>query len=426
MQKYIEVYTDGACSGNPGPAGAGVYIRYNGADKRIAKHLGPATNNIAELTAIKIALQQLKTKDIPVKIFTDSQYSIGVLTKNWKAKVNVELINEIKGIIAQFKDVHFLYVEGHNGHFGNEVANELAVFGSKNIESNTSQYPEPKMSDDVKPMICFHHTDQDGFCSAAVVAKRYPQCQKFYAISYNKMIPWELIYPDMKVIIVDFSFKPEDLERLFTITKDVIWIDHHKTAMEKTPLTPEELPGLRVDGKAACVLCWEYFFPGHPLPLAVQYVGDRDIWAFQYGDVTKNFYNGLESIEDVNKPESPFWQTLLESSDHVNYLIQKGQIIREAFDKEQKLFVKTAGYEIQFEGFKAIAINRYLNQDLVYDVFTDPFDIIIMYYYNGKSWYYTLRSKTIDVSEIAKKFGGGGHAGAAGFHHNAFLLGVPE
>ena len=429
MSNYIEVYTDGACSGNPGPSGAGIFIRYNSAEKRISKFLGHGTNNIAELTAIKIALEQMKSYDIPIKLFTDSQYSIGVLTKNWKAKINVELINHIKNIMLMFKDLQFLYIEGHKNNHGNEIADQLAVLGSNKIDSEVTNYEaisSAKTTEMDNGIICFHHKDHDGFCSAAVVAKKYPTCDKFYPISYNNSIPWELIFPNMKVIIVDFSFKPEDLDKLLSITSDVIWIDHHKTAMEKTPLTSNELAGLRVDGTAACVLCWEYFFPNQAMPLAIQYVGDRDVWTFQYGDLTKNFYHGLESINDVNKPASEFWKELLSSPELTNSLVEKGKVIREAFDKDQLLFIKSNNFKTVFDGRVAICVNRYLNQDLVYDVVSDPFDMIIMFYHTGKQWYYSLRSKTIDVSEIAKKYGGGGHEGAAGIYLKEFIISLPE
>ncbi|MCK5348909.1 MAG: hypothetical protein KAJ25_05940, partial [Desulfobacula sp.] len=76
----IKIYTDGASSGNPGPSGIGILLIYGENKKEISKYIGMATNNIAELTAIKVALEELKRVDLPVRIFSDSSYSIGLLT----------------------------------------------------------------------------------------------------------------------------------------------------------------------------------------------------------------------------------------------------------------------------------------------------------------------------------------------------------
>ena len=141
IEEKIHLYTDGACSKNPGPAGAGVLIVYKQHEKRISKFLGNATNNIAELSAIKIALEAIKDNSIPVVIYTDSQYSIGVLSNpNWKPKANKELIIEIKNLLIKFKKVDFQWVRGHSNHFENEIVDKLAVqayVDKKDFETRT-------------------------------------------------------------------------------------------------------------------------------------------------------------------------------------------------------------------------------------------------------------------------------------------------
>lgn len=123
----IEVYTDGACQGNPGPCSYGVVIRYGPHYKELSQYLGQGTNNIAELTAILVALESLKRKDIPVRVHTDSSYAIGVITQNWKAKANKELITSLRQIAAQFHDLELIKVKGHAGVPLNERVDQLAV-----------------------------------------------------------------------------------------------------------------------------------------------------------------------------------------------------------------------------------------------------------------------------------------------------------
>lgn len=128
QENMIQIYTDGACYKNPGPAGAGVLLRYNGHEKRISKFLGNATNNIAELTAIKLALEAVTDRSKPVMIYSDSQYSIGVVSNpDWNPKKNKELIKEIKDLIVSFECVDFEWVKAHSGIEGNEIVDELAV-----------------------------------------------------------------------------------------------------------------------------------------------------------------------------------------------------------------------------------------------------------------------------------------------------------
>lgn len=129
----VVVYTDGACSGNPGPAGSGVVImQEERIIHEISRSLGKATNNIAELTAIKLALEYLQDghQGSPITLYSDSTYCIGLLTKNWKAKANVELVAELRELAAGFASLTIRHVKGHSGHPGNERADELAVRGA--------------------------------------------------------------------------------------------------------------------------------------------------------------------------------------------------------------------------------------------------------------------------------------------------------
>lgn len=121
------VYTDGACTGNPGPAGVGVVIIDGGERREISEYLGQGTNNIAELTAIARALAEIADRERPVRLYTDSSYAIGLLTKNWKAKANQELVAELRATVARFPRLRFIKVKGHAGVPENERADQLAV-----------------------------------------------------------------------------------------------------------------------------------------------------------------------------------------------------------------------------------------------------------------------------------------------------------
>jgi ribonuclease HI len=121
-----QAFTDGACSGNPGPAGSGVVLVEPGGKLHEGlEYLGDATNNVAELTAILRALEWMPADAGPVVVHTDSQYAIGVLQKGWKAKANQELVAHVKRVVQE-RGALLRYVPGHEGVPLNERADELA------------------------------------------------------------------------------------------------------------------------------------------------------------------------------------------------------------------------------------------------------------------------------------------------------------
>ena len=123
------IYTDGACTGNPGPMGIGAVI-LRGADRReLTAFIGVGTNNIAELTAIERALDALDDtdRDGPVLVHADSAYAIGVLSGAYKAKKNIDLIARIRAKVDRFPHLKFVKVAGHAGVAENERCDQLAT-----------------------------------------------------------------------------------------------------------------------------------------------------------------------------------------------------------------------------------------------------------------------------------------------------------
>ncbi len=136
----VEVYTDGACKGNPGVGGWGALLRWSGVEKELFGGEAGTTNNRMELLAVIKALQALN-RDSRVKVHTDSQYvqkGISEWIHNWKRRgwltadkkpvKNVDLWQQLD-ILAQAHQVEWLWVKGHAGHEGNERADQLANRG---------------------------------------------------------------------------------------------------------------------------------------------------------------------------------------------------------------------------------------------------------------------------------------------------------
>ncbi|MBQ3876613.1 MAG: ribonuclease HI [Oscillospiraceae bacterium] len=139
MKKKVTIFTDGACSGNPGPGGYAAILRYKEQEKEIFGALKETTNNRMELTAVIMALKTLK-EPCEVEIFSDSKYVVDSFKKGWisnwqkngwktsnrKPVLNVDLWKELL-ILLKVHDVTFFWVKGHNAHPENERCDSLAV-----------------------------------------------------------------------------------------------------------------------------------------------------------------------------------------------------------------------------------------------------------------------------------------------------------
>jgi len=144
MIKIVEIYTDGACSGNPGPGGWGAILRSKGTEKELSGGEKDTTNNRMEMMAVIAALEAI-TRPCSITITTDSQYVLKGMTewlagwkkKNWKTASrkpvkNVDLWQRMD-MAAQIHSLKWEWVRGHQGHPENERADQLAVTAREQI-----------------------------------------------------------------------------------------------------------------------------------------------------------------------------------------------------------------------------------------------------------------------------------------------------
>ena len=145
MKKYVEIFTDGACSGNPGPGGWGVVLRFGAHEKELSGGEKETTNNRMELTAAIMGLSALK-ESCDVRLVTDSKYVADGITKGWakswkqngwrkadkKPALNTDLWDKLLELI-ETHNVTIEWVKGHAGHPENERCDKLAVEYYKGI-----------------------------------------------------------------------------------------------------------------------------------------------------------------------------------------------------------------------------------------------------------------------------------------------------
>lgn len=131
----INIYTDGASRGNPGPGGYGIVMESGPHRKELAQGFRKTTNNRMELLAVIVALQQVKREGIPIRVFSDSKYVVDAINEGWvfgwqkkgfKGKKNPDLWRAMIPLYLKYKP-KFIWIKGHNSHPQNERCDTLAV-----------------------------------------------------------------------------------------------------------------------------------------------------------------------------------------------------------------------------------------------------------------------------------------------------------
>ena len=278
-------------------------------------------------------------------------------------------------------------------------------------------------------MKCFYHNDMDGKCAAAIVHHRRKRdghdIGEYIEMNYDKDFPFDTIKENEEVFIVDFSLQKEgEFDRLLEITRNVIWIDHHKSAIEKHEAIRSRVMGIQDTSKAGCVLTWQFLFTDR-MPYIVELLGDYDIWAFEHGDNTRDLQAGMKLEE--TQPTHQNWNQWLapeQIDSEPERIIQQGKIIRKSQQMSSARKVEQISFYAELDGYRCICCNAAMTGSQLFDSI-DPstYDFMMPFYCSDRGWTISLyNTKGIDGTGIAKKYGGGGHPGACGFQCKQMFL----
>lgn len=269
----------------------------------------------------------------------------------------------------------------------------------------------------IKPTLCIYHANcADGFGAALVVWLRYSDDRpEFVPAAYGETPP-DCTGHD--VLLVDFSYKLPVLEQTIAQAKSVTILDHHKTAKaDIQPLLDAGLVHGEFDmARSGAAMAWDWCFPDYGRPRLIEYIQDRDLWQFKLKG-TREISAALFSYDQ----DFETWKNILsslEDEEGVEFMMRMGQILQRKHNKDLDDILKATkrrmlicGYSVPVANlpyiFASDAGNRMADGELFSASYFDTPD--------GRK--FSLRSKDtgMDVSEIAKRFGGGGHARAAGF-----------
>jgi oligoribonuclease NrnB/cAMP/cGMP phosphodiesterase (DHH superfamily) len=270
------------------------------------------------------------------------------------------------------------------------------------------------------PLVIYHGNCLDGFTAAWAIWTKHKDWE-FYAAKHGNPPPDNI---DGRIIyMVDFSYKRPVILDMAARANRIHIIDHHKTAQADLVDLPDNVYVKFDMEHSGARLTWDYFYPSgyEVLPAIINFVEDRDLWQFKYIETKpiNEFLFGQEYIFEN-------WSKLADKLAHAasKYeIMQMGQALLDKHTKMTEELCKNK-FRSPIGGHEVWVVN------LPYNYSSDAGNLLCKgepfastFYYDGEGFVYSMRSDEngLDVSDIAKKFGGGGHKNAAGFKIKADL-----
>lgn len=264
-------------------------------------------------------------------------------------------------------------------------------------------------------MKCFYHSaDLDGICSGAIVKYAFPDCE-MCPIDYGEEFPFDDLEYDELVSMVDFSLQPFDLMIELNKKCDLVWIDHHKSAIEDLKNSNVSFSGIQRIGEGACSLTWEYFYDDK-VPLGIRLLSSYDVWDHSDPRTVPFQYRMRLAPSD---PADEFWSAFFEELNiqNIDDFVEEGQLILDYQTKNNESFIQKCAFRTKLQGHNIIVANKLHANSQLFDSVYDPEidEIMVTFGWKNGRWTVSLYSDKVDCGAIAKSLGGGGHAGAAGF-----------
>lgn len=274
--------------------------------------------------------------------------------------------------------------------------------------------------------IMYHNDRGDGELAASIVKLHHPKAN-LIPMSYDKDIPWYKLQPKQTIYVVDLSFDMYFLNKL-NDEYNLIWIDHHDSVIKEAEFNNFNPKGIRDTNYAACLLTWKYFNPDTAIPRVIELIDDYDRWIFQYEDTLK-FNRGIRSINNSNIQDNiKLWQTLITDLEELQKYINIGDEINKYLSFIHNLYSQDLCFETDIDGYNVLCANIRGFSSLFFEHMVDKekHAAVCLYSYIGNVGVYRYSIYAVDtsinVSEIAKKMGGGGHSNAAGWSSKELTL----
>lgn len=275
----------------------------------------------------------------------------------------------------------------------------------------------------------YHSKDFDGVCSGTIMKHRYPDIE-LIGYDYGEPFPWDRV-EGQEVIMADVSLPMDDMVRLAKESASFLWIDHHISAIkdfvESTAFDPAYRFLAYLDSKfSACELCWKHFFPEREMPKIVEYLGRYDRWDKSdptfFDQVLLPFQYGMRASFSLNVEFFPTTFFTILGDHPLEVLINSGKAVLSYQARQNAQVCEQRAFDATIYGLRAICCNGIPHNsqsfDSVYDA--EVYKLMVAFSYDGNVFTFSLYTthEDVDCSQIAKRFGGGGHRKAAGFKLN--------
>jgi oligoribonuclease NrnB/cAMP/cGMP phosphodiesterase (DHH superfamily) len=268
-----------------------------------------------------------------------------------------------------------------------------------------SDTPETAASAPMKKLVLYHGQCLDGFAAAWVAFRRFGGAAEYHAIQFGDQLQWPVDGRD--VLILDFSFPRARLLEMKQKAATLLVLDHHLTAQQ-------DLVGLDFAvfdlERSGATLTWDYFFPGEGRPWLVSYVEDKDLWRWKLPQ-SEEVSAALQSYSRSFKT----WEKI--SKKGVDALVAEGRPIL----RYKNRLIETAASRIkmiELDGHRVPMVTSCVLQSEIGGRLSKDHPFVVICFETEGRRIFSLRSHEkggVNVAEIAKRHGGGGHPNAAGF-----------
>lgn len=266
---------------------------------------------------------------------------------------------------------------------------------------------------DKEIVVIYHKRCEDGFGAAYAAWKKFGDTAHYLPAGYGDDLPEGL--EGKEVYILDFCYEIEGaMDKLATITKKLVVLDHHASSRGLVESTPDHIYDANRSG---ATIAWSYFHPNTPMPRLMMYLEDGDLYRFAIPETADIF-----SYLVVQPYDFTVWDdivTRLEDDSTRQELLAKASIYTEYFEKISHLCVEAAK-KVRFEGFDCyfatVLPSITMRSYVCHQLYTKLPPIALSVTAHPDGFGVSIRSDgSVDVSKIAEKYGGGGHPGSSGF-----------
>lgn len=275
----------------------------------------------------------------------------------------------------------------------------------------------------MKTFIYYHHDCPDGFGAAFCFWLKYKDQAEYIPLKHNGDVKSQIIPYNKgdRIYFCDFS-PSRDLYLEMIKEADVIVLDHHLTAKNNIgDLVPIDM------NESGASLAWNYNFPNQPQPLMIRLLRDQDLWKWEIKN-SRLLFNLIDNCDYSFEK----WEKVMESLSYDNQevcigkhdlLLNKAESLEDMRRKHVNAIVKKR-HMINIDGINFMACNSPIFiSEIGEELVRLGYDVGAIYFSEGNGWRVSLRSVKVDVQEVARKFGGGGHKNSAAFITKKLTIG---